>query len=43
MPSKVLYFFFVKNSKYINTHTHGKGGEGFQETDNGVYPKGSIS
>ena len=32
-------FYFLILSILINTHTKGERGEGFKETDNGVYPK----
>ena len=28
---------------HTHTHTHGERGEGFKETDSGVYPKGPNS
>ena len=38
-----FFFFFVKNTKYFNTHTQGERREGFKETNSDVYSKGFNS
>ena len=35
----IYIYIYIENSKYFNTHTHkGERGEGFNETNSGVYP-----
>ena len=37
-----MFYLIFENTKYFNTHTHGKMGESLKKTDSDIYPKEHI-